>query len=148
MFKFFSDKLSKVLGSKDKDKNETKENISQKDQQAMAQKMMSGDFTLKDFEQQMAMASKLGSLQKMARFVPGMGKVSPEMMKKGQEEMKRFKLILSAMTDEEKLNPHILDAVRKRRIASQAGVSVQEIDQLLQKFEQSKQFVKMLKKGR
>jgi len=122
------------------------DNIEQQDQKTMTKKMMSGNFTLKDFASQMDMMGRLGSLQKIARYMPGMGSVSPEMMEKGQEEMKFFRAIISSMTDKERLMPAILDGSRKLRIAKGAGVNVENINQLLQKFEQSKQFVKMFKK--
>ncbi len=123
------------------------DNISYNEQESMSKKLMSGNFSLRDFADQLNMVGKFGSLQKIARYMPGMGNVSSDMMEKGQVEMKRFKAIISSMTEKEQLMPNILDGSRKLRIASGAGVNVQDINQLLQKFEQSKQFVKMFKKG-
>ncbi len=105
-----------------------------------------GEFTLDDFAKQLSMMSKIGSMQKMLKYVPGMkGQISPEMLRKGQEEMKLFKAILAVMTTEERINPHYLSVPRKRKIAEESGTSMHTIDQLLEKFEQSKQFAKMLK---
>jgi len=123
------------------------ENLDYQEQESMSRKMMSGNFNLKDFASQLGMVNKLGSLQKIARYLPGMGDISPDMMEKGQSEMKRFKAVISSMTEKERLMPSILDGSRKKRVALGAGVCVQDVNQLLQKFEQSKQFVKMLKKG-
>ncbi len=78
--------------------------------------------------------------------MPGMGNMSPEMMEKGQVEIKKFKAIVGSMTERERLVPNILDASRKKRVANGSGTTSQDINQLLQKFEQSKQFVKMFKK--
>ncbi|MBD3273088.1 signal recognition particle protein [Candidatus Dependentiae bacterium] len=122
------------------------EKIDVKEQQNVAQKLMSGRFTLQDFADQMGMVSKVGSLQKIAKFLPGMGNISSDMLEKSQVEMKKFKAIISSMTPKERFLPNILDASRKRRIAKGAGVLVQDINILLQKFEQSKQFAKMFKK--
>jgi signal recognition particle subunit SRP54 len=122
------------------------ENINYAGQEAVARRLMEGTFSLKDFYEQLNMIDKLGSLQKVSRYLPGTHNVSPEMMEKGQAEMKQFKAIISSMTNKEKLFPQILDASRKKRIAQGAGVTVQDINQLLQRFEQSKQFVKMFKK--
>ena len=122
------------------------EKIDVKEQQNIAQKLMSGSFTLQDFADQMGMVSKIGSLHKIAKFLPGMGDVSPDMLDKSQVEMKKFKAIISSMTKKEKVIPKLLDASRKRRIAAGSGVLVQDINVLLQKFEQSKQFAKMFKK--
>jgi len=122
------------------------ENISTESQETVARRMMEGSFTLKDFYEQISMIDKMGSLQKVSRYLPGTQEITPEMMEKGQHEMKRFKAIINSMTDKERVIPQILDASRKKRIAQGAGVEVQDINQLLQRFEQSKQFVKMFKK--
>lgn len=122
------------------------ENISEQDQESLAKRFMDGAFSLKDFHEQLGMIDKLGSLQKVSRYLPGSAPISPEMMEKGQGEIKKFKAIIDSMTNKEKLVPQILDASRKKRIAQGAGVIVQDINQLLQRFEQSKQFVKMFKK--
>ncbi len=121
--------------------------ISQQEQTSMTSKLMDGRFSLKDFADQMGMMDRLGSLQQITRYLPGMGNVSPEAMEKGQTEMKRFRAIISSMTNKEKLVPDILDASRRKRIASGSGTSVQEVNQLLQRFEQSKEMIKMLKKS-
>jgi signal recognition particle subunit SRP54 len=122
------------------------DSISKKDQESMAKKFMSGNFSLQDFADQLDMVGKMGSLQKIARFIPGMSGVSSQAMHEGQGQMKKFKAIISSMTKKERIIPKILDASRKQRIASGAGVDVQDINQLLQKFEQSRQFVRMFKK--
>ncbi len=121
------------------------ESIGTDDQEAMTKKLLQGNFTLKDFAGQLSMIDKLGSLQKITRYLPGMGSISPELMEKGQVEIKRFKAIISSMTAKEQAFPQILDASRKKRVACGAGATVQDINQLLQRFEQSKQFVKMFK---
>jgi signal recognition particle subunit SRP54 len=122
------------------------EKIDASKQESMARRLMSGNFTLEDFADQMNMMNKLGPLQKVMKYIPGMGKISPEMMDKAQGEMKFFKAIISSMTQQERVMPRLLDASRKKRIAKGSGTSVQYINQLLQKFEQSKQFGKMFKK--
>lgn len=122
------------------------ENISEETQEALSRKLMDGAFSLKDFYQQLSMIDKLGSLQKVSRYLPGTHTITPDMMEKGQHEMKKFKAIISSMTEKEKSLPSLLDASRKKRIALGAGVNVQDVNQLLQRFEQSKQFVKMFKK--
>ena len=121
------------------------DSIAQEDQEAMSRRMLDGHFTLKDFAEQMSMIDRLGSLQKIARYLPGMNTVSPEMMEKGQKEMSSFRAIVSSMTKKEQLMPDILDVSRKKRIALGSGSSVQDVNQLLSRFEQSKQFVKMFK---
>lgn len=114
-------------------------------QESLAKKLMSGNFTLEDFAAQMNMMNNLGPLSKVASYLPGMAKLTPEMIEKGQQELKLFSAIMSSMTRKEKLFPQILDASRKLRIAKGSGTTNQNINQLLEKFEQSKQFARMLK---
>ncbi|MFA6527359.1 MAG: signal recognition particle protein [Candidatus Babeliales bacterium] len=122
------------------------ETIGEQDQETMSRKLIDGSFTLKDFAQQLEMIDKMGSLQKISRYLPGMQALTPEMMEKGQAEMKRFKAIIGSMTPKERHLPVILDGSRKKRIALGAGVDVQEVNQLLARYEQSKQLAKLLKK--
>lgn len=137
MFDFISKKFSKS-----KEKSELEE-------QGMAERLKDGTFTLDDFAKQMAMMDKFEKIQKMAKFIPGMskklGQVSPEMLERGKKELEVFKRIIALMTLDERSNPNILTAVRKQQIASDSGVVVQIINEMLQKFEQTKQFVKMFK---
>jgi signal recognition particle subunit SRP54 len=121
--------------------------ISEQEQSSMTQKLMGGHFSLKDFADQMGMLDRLGSLQKISRYLPGMGNLSPEVMEKGQTEMKRFRAIISSMTNKEKLVPSIIDSSRRKRIAAGSGSTVQDVNQLLQRFEQSKEMLKMFKKS-
>jgi signal recognition particle subunit SRP54 len=122
------------------------ENIEINEQEGMIKRFSEGSFSLKDFAEQLEMIDKMGSLNKITRYLPGMNSISQEDMERGQSEMKYFKAIISSMTEKERLMPNILDGSRKQRVARGAGVKVQDINQLLQRFEQSKQFVKMFKK--
>jgi signal recognition particle subunit SRP54 len=122
------------------------ETINEDDQANITKKLMEGNFTLQDFAEQLSMIDRMGSLQKIAHYLPGMGNVPTDAMEKGQGEMKKFKAIIGSMNKKERLVPNILDASRKKRIASGSGTDVQDVNQLLQRFDQSKQFVKMFKK--
>lgn len=124
--------------------------IKQSEQDSITRSIMSGQITLDDFAQQLSMMSKLGSLSSIMKFMPGMGhmKISEQDAQRGEQEMTRFKAILSSMTKKERLRPDILDGSRKKRIAQGSGVDVAAVNLLLQRFEQSKQFVKLLKKNR
>ncbi|MBP7854316.1 signal recognition particle protein [Candidatus Babeliales bacterium] len=125
--------------------------IKQKDQEQLQQSFMSGKITLDDFFKQLQMVSQLGSISSMLRYIPGMGnmKISEQDAQRGEKELKKFKVILSSMTSKERFNPSILsDISRKKRIAQGAGVTLIDVNLLLQRFEQSQQFVKLLKKNR
>jgi signal recognition particle subunit SRP54 len=129
---------------------QAQDKIKQSDQDAVAKSIMSGELTLDDFAKQLTMMSKLGSLSSVMKFMPGMSsvKVSDQDAQKGDLELKRFRAVLSSMTSKERLMPEIINASRKKRIALGAGVDVSSINLLMQRFEQSKQFVKLLKKNR
>ncbi|MFA5307081.1 MAG: signal recognition particle protein [Candidatus Babeliales bacterium] len=118
----------------------------QSSQEATTRRLMEGNFTLKDFYDQLGMIDKLGSFEKISKYLPGAQNVSPEMMEQGKKEAIQFKAIISAMTPKERILPQILDASRKKRIALGSGVSVQEVNLLLQRFEQSRQFAKMFRR--
>ena len=118
----------------------------QSSQEAMTRRLMEGNFTLKDFYDQLGMIDKLGSLEKISKYLPGAQNVSPEMMERGKKEAVQFKAIINSMTPKERILPQILDASRKKRIALGAGVSAQEVNLLLQRFEQSRQFAKMFRR--
>jgi len=123
--------------------------VDRAEQERVANRLMGGDFSLQDFLEQMTMVSQVGALQTLARYLPGVSQLSPEMLEKGQQEMKRFRAIISSMTKKERLVPSILNGDRRKRIAAGSGVTVQDVNHLIEKFEQSKQFVKMFKnKGR
>ena len=112
------------------------ENISQDEQEEITKKMIDGNFSLQDFASQLSLIDKLGSLQKIVRYLPGMNTLSPEDLERGQHDIKRFNAIISSMTPKERTFPQMLDASRKKRIASGSGTIVQDINQLLQRFEQ------------
>lgn len=126
------------------------EKIKQSEQEAIARSIMSGDITLDDFSKQLSMVSKLGSVSSILKFMPGMGqlKISEQEAARGEVELKKFRAVLNSMTAKERLKPDILNNSRKQRIAKGAGVDGAVINLLLQRFEQSKQFVKLLKKNR
>ena len=129
---------------------QAQEKIKQTDQEDMSRSLMSGRLTLNDFAKQLNMVSKLGSMSSIMKFMPGMAsmKISAQDMQKGEVELKKFKAILSSMTSKERLMPEIIDGSRKKRIALGAGVEVENINLLMQRFEQSQQFVKLLKQNR
>ena len=126
------------------------EKIKQSDQESVARSIASGNITLDDFAKQLDMMAKLGSIGTILKFLPGAGqlKLSDQDLSRGEQEMKRFKAVLSSMTFKERRMPDLLDASRKKRVALGAGVDVSVVNLLLQRFEQSKQFVKLLKKNR
>ncbi len=108
----------------------------------------SGRMTLQDFADQISMLGKMGPMAQLMKYMPGMGggAVSAEAISQGELEMKRFLAIINSMTPKERLNPRILDGSRKKRIAQGAAVTVNQVNLLLQRFEQVQQYAKLFKK--
>jgi signal recognition particle subunit SRP54 len=121
---------------------------SEKDQEARFNRMMQGKMTLEDFASQMHMMSNIGSITQLMQYIPGLSaqKISQQQLADGERGMKRFQAALSSMTRKERMQPAILNESRKKRIASGAGISVADVNQLLQKFEESQQFAKLMRK--
>lgn len=117
------------------------------EQEAMraAEKMMSSRFDLDDFLSQMRQIKKMGPLSDLLAMLPGMKEltkhISPEMTEK---QFKRVEAMISSMTLEERHNPEILNASRKRRIAKGSGTTVQEVNQLLSQFREAQRMMKQL----
>jgi len=112
------------------------------------QKLKSGKgFDLEDFKLQMQQMKKLGGLGSLMDKLPGAGQVSADQLAKGEKEMRRIEGIINAMTPEERRRPEILKASRKRRIATGSGVQVQDVNRLLNQFEQAQKMMKSMSKG-
>jgi len=115
----------------------------------LAQKVKSGkDFDLEDFKQQVAQMKKMGGLAALADKLPGnlaqLAQGAPGM---DERAIRRIEGIINSMTPQERAHPELLKASRKRRIATGAGVTVQEVNRLLNQFEQTQKMMKMMAKG-
>ncbi|RLI88288.1 MAG: signal recognition particle protein [Archaeoglobales archaeon] len=111
---------------------------------------LKGTFTLKDIYKQIEAMNKMGPISKIFELLPfGFSmKVSNEAMEMTQEKMKKFKVIMDSMTEEEMLNPKIIDSSRIRRIAIGSGTSPQEVKELLKYYKTMKNVMKKMKKGK
>ena len=88
---------------------------------------------------------KMGGAQAMLSMLPGASNM--QVGDVDEKRIERTKAIILSMTKQERDNPSIIDSKRKRRIAAGSGTSVQEINQLLKQFEQTKMLMKQLKGG-
>jgi signal recognition particle subunit SRP54 len=104
-------------------------------------------FDLEDFKAQIQQMKKLGGLSSLMDKLPGAGQIGATDLAQGERQMRRIEGIINAMTPQERRNPGILKASRKRRIAAGAGVTVQEVNRLLNQFEQAQKMMKSLGKG-
>ena len=115
----------------------------------LAKKVKSGkDFDLEDFKQQISQMKKMGGLAALADKLPGnLGQLAQGAPGMDDKAIRRIEGIIDSMTREERAKPEILKASRKRRIAAGAGVAVQEVNRLLNQFEQAQKMMKMMAKG-
>lgn len=116
---------------------QTQKVIDEQEAQAIAGKIASGRFTLNDFLAQLQQLQKIGPLKKMLGMLPGMGQMRQAIDNFDEREVTRVKAIVQSMTPAERDNPKIINGQRRQRIAKGAGVTVNEINQLLQRFEQA-----------
>ena len=110
----------------------------------LEKKLKKNEFTLEDFLDQMGQISQMGGLGKMLGMLPGLGanKVSEEDIEKGEQEFKQMEAIIYSMTIEERRNPSLLNASRRKRIAAGSGQPVSKINNLIKKYEDTKKLMK------
>jgi len=106
-----------------------------------------GDFTLEDMLVQMQRLKKMGSFSEILGMIPGANKLMPEGAQVDDRELARVEAILSSMTDRERRAPRLLDASRRRRIASGSGTTVQDVNRLMKNYEQMRKMMKRMGKG-
>ncbi len=117
--------------------------IDEKKSKKMINKMMKGEFDLDDLLDNLRQVRKLGSIQKILKFLPGNLKVDNEKAEKAEEKLKLFEIIISSMTNEERKDPRLLkNSSRKERIIKGCGRSVQEYNMLVNEFDQMKKRMK------
>jgi signal recognition particle subunit SRP54 len=120
----------------------------EKTAQEQAERMMSGEFTLEDFAQQLRQVRKMGPLSKILEMLPGsMGQmarqVSPE---DAERQLKLTEAIINSMTVQERRHPEVLNASRRRRIARGCGHDVQDVNRLIKQFREAQRLMKTIQK--
>lgn len=108
-------------------------------------KMASGKFTLKDFKKELEGIKKMGGLSQVMSLLPNMGNFSLPKDFSDEKMIKKMIAIIDSMTEEERLNPEIINSSRKERITKGAGVLRQDINMLLKNFENFRKLSKNLK---
>jgi signal recognition particle subunit SRP54 len=149
---FYPDRMaSRILGMGDVLTliEDVQKSVDRAEAEKLAKKVQSGKgFDLEDFKQQMAQMRKMGGVAALAEKLPGnlaqLAQGAPQMEDK---TIRRIEGIIDSMTPQERAKPEIIKASRKRRIAAGAGVSVQEVNRLLNQFEQTQKMMKMMAKG-
>ena len=123
------------------------EAIDEKEAENAAKRMQQGKFDLEDFLSTMKQVKKLGPLENVLKLIPGAKKMGLSDIQIDPKQMAHIEAIVLSMTPKERRNPDIIKASRKTRIAKGSGTSVQEVNKLLQQFEQMKKMMKQFSNG-
>jgi len=129
---------------------QAQKNVDIDEAKKLAEKVKSGkSFDLEDFKNQMLQMRKMGGMGALMDKMPAQlanmaNNVNPEV---GDKALRRIEGIINSMTPQERRKPDLLKASRKRRIAAGAGVQVQDVNRLLNQFEEMQKMMKMFSKG-
>ena len=118
--------------------------IDEKEAMKAAKKMSKGTFDLEDFLAQLNQIKKLGPLENLLKMIPGAKKMGLDNAKIDPKQMAHIEAIVLSMTPEERHNPDIIKASRKQRIANGCGLTVTDVNRLLNQFEEMKKMMKMM----
>ena len=110
----------------------------------LEKKLRKNEFTLEDFLEQLGQVKKMGGIGKMLDMMPGMKNknVSDSDIEKSEQEFRQMEAIIYSMTPEERRNPQVLNASRRKRIAAGCGQPVSKINSLIKKYEDAKKHMK------
>ncbi len=121
--------------------------ISEEEAINQTKRMQSGKFDLEDFLQTFKQIKKLGPLENIIKLLPQARKMGLNDIHIDPKQMAHIEAIILSMTPYERRHPEILKASRKQRIAKGSGRSVEEVNRLLNQFEEMKKMMKMMKNG-
>ena len=126
------------------------EAFDEKDLDKLANRSRNAELTLEDFLEQMQSMKKMGGIREMLKLLPGMSGHADQLEQVDDNALKKPEAIIRSMTPKERRNPSILNASRRKRIAAGSGTTVQDVNQLINQFEQAKKMMKsfMGRKGK
>jgi len=128
--------------------DEARKTVDVDEAKKLAEKLKKGQgFDLEDFKQQIGQMRKMGGISSMIDKLPAQFAQVAQSSQMDERQLRRVEGIINSMTPAERMRPEILKASRKRRIAAGAGVPVQEVNRLLNQFEQMQKMMKMMKGG-
>ncbi len=124
------------------------ENFDAKQAEQLAQKLRRNAFTLDDFLEQMQQLKKMGPVGQLLEMVPGMGGMARDAQKAvDQGELKRVEAIIRSMTPQERQDPNVLNASRRRRIANGSGTTLPDVNRLIKQFAEMQKLMRQLAGG-
>ncbi len=121
------------------------EQIDQEHAEEQARKFLETRFTLDDFAAQLHQVRKLGPISQLLSMVPGMGQMARQLPEgETERELTKIEAIISSMTPEERAEPSLITASRRRRVARGSGTTVQDVNQLLKQFGDVQKLMKQM----
>jgi len=144
---FYPDRIaSRILGMGDVLSliEKAQDAVTEEEAKVLAEKMRENSFTLEDYLAQMQNLKKMGNINDILGMIPGMAS-KLKGVNIDEKQLEVNKAIIQSMTREERLNPDIIKASRRKRIADGSGTTIQQVNTLLKQFEQSKEMMKQLK---
>jgi len=126
---------------------QTQKAFDEDEAKVLAQKLATESFTLEDFLDQMQQLRKMGSLKSMLAMMPGAGQMRKQLENFDEREIDRTEAIIRSMTPMERRMPKVLNGSRRLRIAKGSGVTVTEVNSLVNRFEQAAKMMKTVARG-
>jgi signal recognition particle subunit SRP54 len=121
----------------------------QEQSQEDAKRLLAGEFSLEDFANQLRQVRKMGPIAQILEMLPGnMGQMARQIdPKDAEKQLKMTEAIICSMTMKERLHPDVLNASRRRRIASGSGTEVQDVNRLIKQYREAQKLFKNIKKS-
>ncbi len=124
------------------------EAIDEKKAQELQKKLLKDSFSLEDFRDQLQQIKKMGSIEQILSMIPGMGRFKvPKDLQGSEKELVKVEAIINSMTHQERQHPEVLNGSRRLRIAKGSGTTVQDVNQLLKQYLQTKKMLRTFRKG-
>ncbi len=125
------------------------EDLDQENLEKTEEKIKKGQFSLEDYLSQLRQMKKMGGIEGIMSFLPGVSKVKSQMDQTGVDEkiITQNEAIILSMTKKERENPKIIDGSRKKRIANGSGTDIANINKLLKQFKMMSEMMKKMSKG-
>jgi len=143
---FYPDRVaSRILGMGDIVTlvEKAEEHMTEEKARKLEEKLRKQKFDFEDFLEQMQQLRQMGGLSKVMEMVPGMsGMARQQGLDSDDDQLKKVEAIIYSMTPQERHNPHVLNASRRRRIAAGSGTSTQDVNQLVKQFSQMQKMMK------
>lgn len=118
--------------------------IPEDEAQALAMKVLKGEFDLEDMLKQIRFIRSMGPLDKLLGMLPGIG-AQLKGLKVDEEKLKKTEAIILSMTKQERRNPRIINMSRKQRIAKGSGTTISDVNRVLKEYEEMKKLIRKLK---